>query len=80
MSAEILSIRKVSGIAGQTEIRATVRYPDEEASTVSFVGSEAYGGPVVMVSETGTQVFVTDPSRFGSFGTEWVRRFFGEES
>jgi hypothetical protein len=31
---------------------------------------------VVMRTE-GMETFVTDPARFGDFGTEWVQRFFG---
>lgn len=68
-------IRKGAGIAGQFPVTARVGYTDEAPREVTFVGS-VYGGPVVMDSGTG-QVFVTDPSRFGKFGVEWVRRFFG---
>lgn len=70
------AVRKVSGIAGQVQYDVTVTYPDEPTETVSFVGS-VYGGPVVMVTPAGTQTFVTEPARFGKFGPEWVRRFFG---
>lgn len=70
----IRSIKRHAGIAGQFSVSAEVQYPDEPVSSVAFVGSE-YGGPVVMITEFG-QTFVTEPGRFGDFGTEWVRRFF----
>jgi hypothetical protein len=73
-SVQIHSIKRTNGIAGQVQYTASVQYPDEERSSVSFVGS-VYGGPVVMVTPAGVQVFVTDPGRFGDFGPEWVRRF-----
>lgn len=75
--ASVRKIVKRNGVAGQVEYVATVEYPGEEPSRVSFVGS-VYGGPVVMVTESGAQMFVTDPSRFGTFGPEWIRRFFGQ--
>jgi hypothetical protein len=68
------SIRKSAGIAGQFSVTARVEYPGEGRSTVTFVGSH-YGGPVVMRTG-GVETFVTDPGRFGEFGTDWVRRFF----
>jgi hypothetical protein len=64
------------GPAGQITYAVAVTYPDEPVSIVQFVGS-TYGGPVVMVHPSGVQTFVTDPGRFGKFGSEWVRRFFG---
>ena len=64
------------GIAGQSAITAHVTYTNSETTGhATFVGS-AYGGPVVMVLETGQQVYVDEPRRFGAFGTEWVRRFY----
>lgn len=62
------------GIAGQVVIDAM-----RDGMRVSFSGS-TYGapGPVVMITETGAQVFVSDPGRFGEkFGTDWVRAFVG---
>jgi hypothetical protein len=70
----IYFIRPTAGIAGQFSVKARVGYEGEAPRDVEFVGS-AYGGPVVMVTEFG-QTFVTEPGRFGDFGTEWVRRFF----
>jgi hypothetical protein len=29
-----------------------------------------------MITQGRNQTFVHDPSRFGSFGADWVRRFF----
>jgi len=66
-----------NGLAGQFSVVAAVQYPEEEIRLVTFVGS-VYGGPVVMVTENGHQEFVSQPGRFGEFGVEWVRRFFGE--
>lgn len=73
--AEVVSVKRERGVAGQVSYSAAVRYPGETVSIVSFVGS-VYGGPVVMVTPSGAQTFVTDPSRFGEFGEEWVKRFF----
>lgn len=67
-------IQKHAGIAGQFSVSATVEYPDEAPRTVEFVGS-VYGGPVVMRTGAG-ETFVSNPDRFGEFGTDWVRRFF----
>lgn len=73
---EIVSIRKQRYIAGRVAYTATVSYPGEPDSCVSFLGS-VYGGPVVMVTEAEQDgQFVTDPNRFGRFGPDWVRQFF----
>lgn len=82
MGPEILSLKTEKGIAGQYAINAMVRYPGEAVSRVSFVGS-IYGGPIVMVTTGGAQVFVSSPERFGERLTlQWVRNFFAstEES
>ena len=74
---EVLKVTKTAGLAGQVRYTAAVKYPGEDLSTVSFVGS-TYGGPVVMVTEGFPDgMFVKDPSRFGTFGPTWVRKFFG---
>jgi hypothetical protein len=70
----IHSVSKHAGIAGQFSVSAEVEYPGEPLSVVTFTGS-IYGGPVVMRTG-GIETFVTDPGRFGDFGTDWVRRFF----
>ena len=76
MSAPKLgAITRTNGIAGQVSYSTTVQYEGETANPVTFVGS-TYGGPVVLINNLGGQTFVTDPGRFGSFGPEWVRRFF----
>jgi hypothetical protein len=70
----VTKLKKINGVAGQFAVRATVAYPGEDPQVIEFVGS-AYGGPVLMVTDAG-QTWVTDPGRFGSFGTDWVRKFF----
>lgn len=76
MSAPTVSkVKKQAGIAGQFAVTAEVTYAGEEPVKAEFVGS-TYGGPVVMVLPSGLQTFVTDPGRFGEFGTTWVERFF----
>lgn len=73
-------IIKISGgksFAGQKSFTANVQYPGEKPSSVEFVGPSGGGsGPVVMITQGRNQTFVHDPSRFGSFGADWVRRFF----
>lgn len=75
-------IKRSSGIAGQFSLTVEVSYPGEsEGRKVTFVGS-TYGGPVVMVTGSSlvtVETFVTDPGRFGAFGPQWVRRFYGVE-
>lgn len=70
----VTKIFRRNGIAGQFALQCTVTYPGEEPSVVEFVGS-TYGGPVLMVTESG-HCWVSDPDRFGSFGKGWVKRFF----
>jgi hypothetical protein len=72
---ELGMIKRQNGVAGEVSYSVAVTYPGEETSTVTFVGS-IYGGPVVMVGPQGHQTFVSDPSRFGKFGPDWVRKFF----
>lgn len=74
-SPTVTNVRRHAGIAGQFSVSADVTYAGEGTERVAFVGS-VYGGPVVMQTPGGAEVFVTDPGRFGDFGTEWVRRFF----
>lgn len=77
-SPRILKVSPGKTFAGQRSITAEVQYPGEKPSRVEFVGPSASiggPGPVVMISR-GHQTFVTDPSRFGNFGPDWVRRFF----
>jgi hypothetical protein len=79
MSAEIIKITRQNGVAGQLSYTAKVRYPGEDPSELTFVGS-VYGGLVVMVTDAFPRgVFVKDPSRFGKLSPQWVRRFFGAE-
>ena len=74
----VLKISRGKTFAGQRSITADVQYPGEKPSRVEFVGPSIGGpGPVVMISRpSGHQTFVTDPSRFGDFVPNWVRRFF----
>lgn len=76
---KLSNLRRHNGIAGQISYTVTVQYEGEPAEQLQFVGS-IYSGPVVMVSPTGAQTFVTDPERFGQLSPEWVRRFFGYEN
>lgn len=79
MAANIIKITRHNGVAGQLAYTAKVRYPDEDPSDLTFVGS-VYGGVVVMVTEAFPDgVFVKDPSRFGKFSPKWVKRFVGDE-
>jgi hypothetical protein len=73
---ELGTIKRTNGVAGQIAYTVTVIYEGEPPAPVTFVGS-VYGGPIVMVT-TGNPggTFVRNPERFGSFGPEWVRRFF----
>lgn len=72
---EIGKISHANGIAGQHSYSVPVTYPGEDTNVVQFVGNTA-GGPIVMITGTGAQTFVTDPERFGEFSPEWVRRFY----
>lgn len=81
---QVESIKKVGAMAGQITYQAKVKYPHEPVYTILFHGESKGQGPVVMQHQNSlgndTQTFVTDPSRFGVFGPEWVRRFFNEEA
>lgn len=71
-------ITRTAGIAGQLQYTATVQYGDEDPRAVTFIGSQ-FGGPVLMRTTAGagvTEVFVTNPNRFGGFSERWVRNFF----
>ena len=74
VSPTVSKVFRRKGVAGQFAVQATVTYPGEEPRVVEFVGS-AYGGPVLMVTDT-SETWVSDPSRFDAFGKGWVRRFF----
>ena len=74
--AEVKRLLVSRGIAGQSAITAFVTYSESGIKGhATFVGS-SYGGSVVMIMESGHQVFVDEPQRFGAFGREWVRRFY----
>ena len=74
----VKNIRKHNGIAGQFSYTATIQYPNEDASTIEFVGS-VYGGAPILVMGNGSQVVVRPSGRFTNFGIldpQWVRDFF----
>ena len=89
MSAEefpapvVHAVEVIRGIAGTVSALARVEYPGEETRAYVFAGS-VYGGPVAYTfpraDGAGTvSGFVSDPGRFGEFGTgpeAWVRRFY----
>jgi len=78
MSTTIDSIKRTNGVAGQFSYTATgTMY--EEPYTLTFTSS-SYGGPIVMITQSGTQTFVSQPERFGPALTEdWVRAFITNE-
>jgi len=71
----ILKITGGDSLADRRVYNAVVQYPGEPSKHVGFSGPASGTGPVVMITQRG-QVFVTDPSRFGKFGRDWIRRFF----
>lgn len=78
MSPTLSKITRRNGIAGQVAYTVTATYGDETdpPSPVTFIGDTSGVGPVIMQTPT-FEVFVTDPSRCGKFGPQWVRNFFG---
>ena len=80
-SPTVTNIRRHNGVAGQFSYTATVRYQDEDASQIEFVGN-AFGGSPILIMGNGAQVFVRPSGRFTDFGTlnpQWVRDFFKTE-
>lgn len=76
MSPEIISIKKVNGVAGQFGYDVKVKYEDEPVRSVAFIGT-TYGHSVIMVGSTGQQTYVLYPERFGPvLNPEWIRNFF----
>lgn len=71
------------GIAGQVAYDVDAIGCTEDGYTwrhwITFVGSPEFGGPVIMIDESGRQTFVSRDVnvRCGKFGTDWVYRFFG---
>lgn len=71
------TIVKTGYLADSATYAVNVTYEGEDPRRVHFTGDPIHGGPVVMSTPSiprGT--FVTDPTRFGTFGPEWIRRFF----
>ena len=75
----VTNIRRHNSVAGEYAYTATVQYPDEDPSTVTFQGS-VYGPPIVMVTPGNPRgVFVSDRvlDRIGrKLDPAWVRAFF----
>jgi len=79
-------MRRRNGIAGQYTYQLTVTHhmPDftggrtvNDVTHVAFIGSE-HGAPVVMVTDSGAQVFVDDWRQYGeTLNPTWIRRFYG---
>lgn len=77
MAPTLGKITRHNGIAGQYCYSTVVTYDGERPRRIDFVAN-VYGSPIVMVdTSTGYQTTVDSPDRFGKFGPEWVRRFFG---
>jgi hypothetical protein len=73
----ILKISRGKSFADRRVFVVDVQYPGEEPMRVEFTGpSRDIVGPVVMVLDGGRQMFVHDPSRFGTFGQDWIRHFY----
>lgn len=75
--AAIFRIVSDKSSGSQRHIIAEIQFPDEPPMRSEFIGPTGgrSSGPVLMIlSEHPTPVY--DPSRFGPFGTEWVRRFY----
>ena len=82
MGPTVLAVKRQSGIAGEFGYAVTIQYEGEPAETVQFVGS-VYGPPIVMVTPSGIQTFVSERvlDRCGrKLSPEWVRRFFAGEA
>ena len=78
----VSNYRRVNGIAGQYSVTVDVTYPDpDESHTATFVGNVS-GGPIVAVSPSGQQIFVSSAvlDRIGhTLDESWVRRFYGAD-
>jgi hypothetical protein len=65
-----MKINKQNGPAGQVSYTA-----ETDNGPLTFVGS-VYGGPIVMITPSGHQTFVSDPGRFGNILDEtWIQNF-----
>lgn len=73
-----VTVTRHAGKAGRTTIEsvtAMVTYPGQPDQTVTFVGED--GGKIVRLWSGSTARVIADPYRFGRFGTDWVRRYYG---
>lgn len=76
MEPRVENVKRHTGVAGQYSYTADVTIEGEGTERYEFVSS-SYGGPVVMVTPSGAQAFVTNPGRFGAeLDGNWLRRFF----
>ncbi len=79
---KITNIKRHNGIAGQFSYTANVRYPNEDTTTIEFVGN-SFGGAPILIMGNGSQVYVRFSDRFTDFSKlnpQWVRDFFIKES
>lgn len=75
----IHAITRVNGVAGQYAYVVRLTYPGQAPDSVTLT-SNVSGGPIVLGSSSGMQVFVSRDvlDRIGSVLTpDWVRAFFG---
>lgn len=67
--------KRQAGIAGSFAYKTTVTYEGETPTVLTFIGS-VYGGPIIMVTQSGVQVPVRDADRFGGrLNAQWVEAF-----
>jgi hypothetical protein len=77
-------ITRTTGNAGQFAYTVRVTHTSDDGysdtSETTFVGSECGNpGPVVLITASGMQDYVTDPDRFGPKLTpEWIRNYYGQ--
>lgn len=81
-SVTVERLTRTDGVAGQisVEIESTYQWSDTGTSewVVSQLVGSTYGAPLVYVTSSGSQCFVTNPERFGSFAAdpiEYARRY-----
>lgn len=80
MSPEILKMTRHNGIAGQYSYSVALDYGPENGgvSNVAFTALDPGApGVVVMITDTGTQTYVSNPGRYGdTLNKSWIRAFF----
>lgn len=87
-SVTITGLRRSNGVAGQVSVEIDSTYvwsddPERPERSVSTLVGSTYGAPLVFITSSGSQCFVRNPERFGSFASdpvEYARRYvLGEE-